>query len=90
MLEADTLERIAALITAQGLDEATLRELRTAWPALRFTHCCDDDICGQSPYLQAERFNLYLLDASEHCPVLTSDLAAANGVVLADVEQDER
>jgi len=90
MLEAATLERIAALVRAQGLDEATLLDLRAAWPELRFTHCLDEDICGPEPYLQAEGFNLYLLDAREHCPTLTSDPAAASGVVLAGVERDDQ
>ena len=63
MLEAATLERIAALVTAQGMDETTLQTLRADWPELRFTYCSDDDICGPAPYLQAGRFNLYLLDA---------------------------
>jgi hypothetical protein len=89
MLEAATLERIVALVSTQGLDEATLRELRAAWPELRFTHCLNEDICGQAPYLQADGFNLYLLDASTHCPALTGDPAAASGVVLAGVERDE-
>jgi len=89
MLEAATLEQIAARVTAQGLDETTLRALRAAWPELRFTCCSDDDICGPAPYLRAETFNLYLLDAREHCPALTADPSVANGVVLAGVDHDE-
>jgi len=90
MLEAGTLERIAALVTAQGLDETTLQTLRAGWPELRFTYCSDDDICGPAPYLRAETFNLYLLDAREHCPALTGDPCVASGVVLADVDRDDR
>jgi Family of unknown function (DUF6129) len=89
MLEAGTLERIAALVTAQGLDETTLQTLRADWPELRFTSCSDDDICGPAPYLQAGNFNLYLLDARDHCPALTADPSVASGVVLADVERDD-
>ena len=90
MLEAVTLERISALVTAQGLDETTLQILRADWPELRFTYCSDADICGPAPYLQAETFNLYLLDAREHCPALTADPSVASGVVLADVERDDQ
>ena len=90
MLEAATIERIAARVTAQGLDETTLQVLRADWPDLRFTYCSDDDICGVAPYLQAEAFNLYLLDAREHCPALTADPSVASGVVLADVERNDQ
>lgn len=89
MLEAATIDRIAALVSAQGLNEATLGDLRTAWPELRFTRCLDEEICGQEPYLQADGVNLYLLDVREHCPTLTGDPAVASGVVLADTESDE-
>jgi Family of unknown function (DUF6129) len=89
MLEATTIERIAAQVTAQGLNETTLQTLRADWPELRFTYSSDDDICGPAPYLQAEGFNLYLLGAREHCPALTADLTVASGVVLADVERDD-
>ena len=89
MLKATTIERIAAMVIAQGLNETTLQALRADWPELRFTYCSDDDICGPVPYLQAETFNLYLLDAREHCPALTGDLSVASGVVLADVEHDD-
>jgi len=88
MLEATTIDRIVARVTAQGLDETTLQALRADWPELRFTYCSDDDICGATPYLQAEAFNLYLLDVREHCPALTADPSVASGVVLADVERD--
>jgi Family of unknown function (DUF6129) len=88
MLETATIERIAARVTAQGLDETTLQALRADWPELRFTHCSDDDICGPAPCLQTETFNLYLLDAREHCVVLTTEPALACGVVLAAVESD--
>jgi len=88
MLETATIERIAARVTVQGLDEATMQALRAEWPELRFAHCCDDDICGPAPFLQTETFNLYLLDAREHCVVLTGDPARACGMVLAAVECD--
>jgi hypothetical protein len=89
MLAPATIEQIAARVTAQGLDETTLQALRADWPELRFTYCSDDDICGPAPYLQAETFNLYLLDAREHCPALTADPSVASGVVLAEVERHD-
>ncbi len=89
MLDEAVIGRIAALVAARGPGEATLAQLRADWPGLRFTACADDDICGPAPYLEAETFNLYLLDAREHCIALTSDLSVASGVVLADVEPDD-
>jgi len=39
------------------------------------------------PALKREKFNLYLVNGSEHCLSLTDDPQQAIGVVLAEVDE---
>jgi len=55
---------------------------------LRFTVCSDDDMPARlPPALKREKFNLYLVNGSEHCLSLTDDPLQAIGVVLAQLEE---
>ncbi len=89
MIDAATLDRIAEMTRAQGLDEGTVQALRSAWPGMHFSYCMDDDICGVEPVRELPGFNLYLVDGREHCLSLTGNPEAATGLVLAEVEPDE-
>lgn len=89
MLDVETIDRVLALTLAQGLNEATIRELRANWPDVHFSHCLDDEICGVEPVKSVPGINLYLVDGREHCLRLTNDLQGATGVVLAEVEDDD-
>jgi hypothetical protein len=40
------------------------------------------------PALRREKFNLYLVNGSEHCLSLTDDPLQAIGVVLAEVDDE--
>jgi hypothetical protein len=85
MIDADTLERIAQSAQAQGPSESTVQALRAAWPALHFSYCMDDDVCGVAPVRELDGINLYLVDGRNHCPAFTESPAAATGVVLAEI-----
>lgn len=90
MIVPETLEKIASTAASLGeLNEHALASLRNTWPDLRFTICNDDDMPARLPAaLQRERFNMYLVNGSEHCLSLTDDPAQAIGVVLACVDED--
>jgi hypothetical protein len=90
MIAPETLESIANATAQQSeLNEATLAALKKTWPDLRFTLCNDDDMPARlSPALKREKFNLYLVNGSEHCLSLTDDPLQAIGVVLAEVDDD--
>jgi hypothetical protein len=90
MIVPETLENIASAAASLGeLNERTLVSLRSTWPDLRFTFCNDDDMPARLPaVLKRERFNLYLVNGSEHCLSLTDDPSQAIGVVLAGVDED--
>ncbi len=88
MIAADTLQRIAVQVAAQGaLGEVALDGLKATWPELRFTLCNDDDMPARMrPALRQRGFNLYLVGGGEHCLSLTDDPQHAIGVVLAQVD----
>ena len=90
MIVPETLEKIASTAASLSeLNEHTLVSLRNAWPDLRFTVCNDDDMPARLPAaLKREKFNLYLVNGSEHCLSLTDDPSHAIGVVLACVDEE--
>jgi hypothetical protein len=83
------LEQIASAAASLGqLNDEALLSLKKTWPDLRFTLCNDDDMPARlPPALKRDKFNLYLVNGSEHCLSLTDDPAQAIGVVLASVDE---
>ena len=90
MIVPETLDQIASAAASLGeLNEQALASLKTNWPDLRFTFCNDDDMPARlPPALRRERFNLYLVNGSEHCLSLTDDPLHAIGVVVACVDEE--
>ncbi|MDD2775626.1 MAG: DUF6129 family protein [Gallionella sp.] len=88
MITQETLEQIAKMAAeCEALNDAALTRLKAQWAELRFTVCNDDDMPARlPPVLRREKFNLYLVNGSEHCLSLTDDLTQAIGVVLAEVD----
>lgn len=75
-------------LNERTLDEALLPELRKSYPEMHFTWCMDDDVGCESAALEAEAFNLYLVDGHDHCLKFTTDPESATGVVIAEVTED--
>jgi hypothetical protein len=90
MIVAETLENIAnTAASMSALNDDALATLKQTWPDLRFTFCNDDDMPARMPpILRRDRFNLYLVNGSEHCLSLTDDPLQAVGVVLAEVDEE--
>jgi hypothetical protein len=85
LIEQATIDAIVARVESGEIDEACVSKLRSEFSGLHFTWCMDDDIGTEEPLLEHERFNLYLVNGEGHCLKLTTDLAVANGVVIAEV-----
>ncbi len=82
MSESD-LDRIAASLGRIGAgSDNPVAALRERFSGLKFVYLDAGEVEGRS-VRSAGRFELYLLDTREHCPVLTDDLAVANAVVVA-------
>jgi hypothetical protein len=88
MITAEQTQEIAAKIAALGVDETTVSALRQQYQAMHFTYCMDDDLPNNTPIVEHESFNLYLIDGREHCLCLTNDFDAATGIVVAEIIAD--
>jgi len=82
-LNDDALTRIDAALSPPEADAAALAGFRHDFPGLSVTRCDVSDLGVEPPFRQYPRFNLYLVDASDHCWRLTADPARATGVVVA-------
>lgn len=88
MISSEQVQRIAAAIRAQTLNETVVSALRAEYPGIHFTYCMDDDIPNNTPVLEGESFNIYLVDGREHCLCLTNNHENATGIVIAEVIED--
>jgi hypothetical protein len=82
-LSDDALATIEAALSPPDADLAALAGFRHEFPGLSLTRCDVSDLGVEQPFRQYRRFNLYLVDASDHCWRLTADPARATGVVVA-------
>ncbi len=88
MLDQSTVDGVIATVSDQGLSEATIATLRQQFEGAHFTYCMEDDIGDARAYRECDGFNIYLVDSSDHCSVLTRELDGASGMVLAEVIPD--
>ncbi|PKO84833.1 MAG: hypothetical protein CVU17_01230 [Betaproteobacteria bacterium HGW-Betaproteobacteria-11] len=83
---ADVVAEASPLLTEIDLQ----RQLRAAFDGLRVVVCRDDDLPPNlPPVLGNARCHLYFLDTGEHCVKLTSDAAAASGLVVGLLDADD-
>lgn len=76
------LEQIARTLDGLGAhSESPLAFLRQRFPSLKFVRLDASDI-ESAPIRSGTRFDLYLLDTREHCPIFTEDLSIAGAVVV--------
>ena len=88
MITTEQVNEIAAKIDTLGVDEATVSELRQDYHPIHFMYCLDDDLPNNTPVIEHEAFNLYLIDGREHCLCLTNDYDVATGIVVAEIITD--
>lgn len=85
MISQEQLGDIARFVETEGLNDATISGLRTNYPGMHFTYCMDDDVNEVDPVQERQHFNIYLVDARQHCLRLTNDPDVATGIVLAEI-----
>ena len=74
---------IEALLSASGADRAVITELRQRFPQLSWTRCDASDVTDV-PFRLYPRFEIHLVDRSDHCVQITADPARATGIVVAE------
>lgn len=90
MIGAEVIDAAADTLGRHGYGEVAIEALRKQWPALRFVACPDDDVPPRlKPAAAGEGWALYYIAGGEHCLSLTTDPAAAIGLVLAEVQPDD-
>ena len=89
MISENDLNQIVAKTLEIGANESALSVLKQDFPNLHFTLCSDDDIINGKPIQKYPLFNIYLVNTSQHCAVLTNDADNASGVVIAWRTEDE-
>jgi len=88
MIAIEQVQEIATKIEILGVDDTTVSILREQYKPIHFTYCMDDDLPNNSPVIEHNGFNLYLIDGREHCLCLTNDYDAATGIVVAEIIPD--
>ena len=71
-----------ALLTAAPPGSPVAR-LRTDFPGLALSQCDASDVRGETPFLQAGAYDLFLVATDHHCWRLVGDPRQASGVLIA-------
>jgi hypothetical protein len=90
MISAERLDQVTAIVERAGLNHQTLGLLRETFRDMHLTHCQDQDVgvVGR-PVRRAAGFKVYLVDGRGHCMGFTTDMDAATGIVLAEVDGED-
>lgn len=82
-LGPNELLEIDQVLSAPDVDARVVAQLRSRFPQLSWTRCDASDV-AESPFRIYSRFEVHLVDRSDHCVQITTDPARATGIVLAD------
>jgi hypothetical protein len=82
-LGSDELLEIDGVLSAPDADARVFAQLRGRFPHLSWTKCDASDV-SEAPFRTYSRFELHLVDRSDHCVQITADPARATGIVLAN------
>lgn len=77
------LASIETLLAVPEAGGAAFADFRRRFPGLTLTRCDASDMGAEAPFREYPRFNLYLVDAADHCWRFTADPARATGIVVA-------
>jgi hypothetical protein len=82
-LDADELNEIDRVLSDPGVDARVFTELRRRFPHLSWTKCDASDV-NEMPFRSYSRYEIHLVDRTDHCLQITADPMRASGIVLAD------
>jgi hypothetical protein len=81
-IQAEELHEIETLLAGAEADPSVMTALRLKFPHLKWSRCEASDVL-EAPYRSYPSYDLHLMDASNHCPIVVGDPAEANGAILA-------
>jgi hypothetical protein len=82
-LGTDELREIDRVFSAPDVDARVVAEMRQRFPHLSWTKCDASDLT-ETPFRSYGRFDIHLVDRTDHCVQITADPARASGIVVAD------
>lgn len=77
------IEYITSMLVALPSGENPVPAVRTSFPELAVSRCTADDMRGESPFLHAGGFDVFLVDTSNLCWRIINEPATATGLILA-------
>lgn len=83
-LSEEAISKIERALGLANADFQAVAGLRGHLPGLSLTRCDLADLGVETPFREYPRFNVYLVDGSDHCWRITADPARATGLVLAE------
>jgi hypothetical protein len=81
LVPQDLIE-IDEMLSSPDADAGVFAQLRSRFPQLSWTRCDASDVT-ESPFRSYPRFEIHLVDRTDHCVQITPDPARASGIVLA-------
>ena len=81
-VSAEQISLIESYLGRDDSSDASLAELRPHLKGLSVTKCDSSDVDTEKPFREFKHFNVYLLDTSDHCVVMTLDPNRATGLVV--------
>ncbi|XUM22333.1 hypothetical protein ACRAVF_01610 [Bradyrhizobium oligotrophicum S58] len=81
-LAEQELNEIEQVLNQADAGSAAFGELRRRFPKLALTRCDASDVT-EAPFRSYPAYDLHLLDASDHCALVTDDPTKATGLILA-------
>lgn len=82
-LSTQQLDIVASVLTTTAPGGNPLPDLRRELAGIPVTRCDAEDMRGETPYRSLSAFDLFLVDASNHCWRLVSDPDEASGFIVA-------
>jgi hypothetical protein len=79
-LSSEQLKGIESLLLSNAAGTNPLPAIRAAWPDVLVTRCDAEDMRGEPAYCRSGAYDLFLVDASNHCWRVVADLYAASGL----------
>lgn len=77
------LQNLTGLLLAMAPGVNPLPRLREQIRDLTITRVEAEDMRGETPFRRLPGYDLYLIDARQHCWTLVSDLDHASGVIVS-------
>ena len=86
----DAIAALAGTLFAKGTAlDAVVRAVREAHPDLSNVTGAHAAVMAEDPFRDEPGFNLYLVDGSNHCWLITNKPQTATGIVIAQTDEDD-